>query len=134
MIAAPSPSGAAAEAIVLRTLSDGAGAGSLSTIDSAASVRMATIPVPPRVEGGWRGTAYTTLLLSVEVLVALVRGLFHRVGRGLSARRAAGAAAARGPRDFLRGFVRLLAFVIGLAILGGVLTLIVVLVGTRGRP
>ncbi len=42
-----------------------------------------TIPVPPKVQGGWLGTLGATGLLGLEVLVALVRGIASRVRAAL---------------------------------------------------
>lgn len=90
----------------------------------------ATIPVPPPVKGGWIGTLFSTFALSLEVLLALARGfsrwLAQILVRGGSV---AGSVAGTAGRGLLRstgtlvgGVVRLVLFVVLLAILGGLTT------------
>lgn len=42
----------------------------------------ATVPVPPRAEGGWRGSVAQSLLLGTEILTVLVTGPVWMVARG----------------------------------------------------
>jgi hypothetical protein len=42
----------------------------------------ATVPVPPRAEGGWRGSVVQSLLLGTEILTVLVTGPVWMVARG----------------------------------------------------
>jgi hypothetical protein len=102
----------------------------MSKPGSAVPARALTIPVPPPVQGGWRGTLFSTIALAVEVLLALGRGLggaFLRVvGRGRGRVGAAGTGFVRGSLRFMVGTVRLLLFVFVLLILGGLATFITV--------
>jgi serine/threonine protein kinase len=92
----------------------------------AASGGAATIPVPPPVKGGWLGTLFSTFALSLEVLLSLGRG----VGRWLAALLVrGGSVAGSASRGLLRstgslvgGVLRLVLFVLLLAVLGGVTT------------
>ncbi len=96
-----------------------------------------TIPVPPPVQGGWRGTLLSTFALAVEVLLALGRGILHWLrelftrGRGTAS--AAGTGAAHAIRRAFVGTLRLFVFVIVLVMLGALTTFIAVslLGGTR---
>ncbi len=58
-----------------------AGEGTVATAVASAApsgeMRPGPVPVPPRVEGGLLGTTVQTLVVGIEVLLALVRGLFH---------------------------------------------------------
>jgi hypothetical protein len=82
-----------------------------------------TIPVPPPVQGGWRGTLFSTFALAVEVLLALGRGILGWLvaliarGRGTAAAAGTGVAHALG-RVFV-GALRLAVFLIVLLLLGG---------------
>jgi serine/threonine protein kinase len=102
----------------------------MSKPGSAVPARALTIPVPPPVQGGWRGTLFSTIALAVEVLLALGRGLggaFLRiVGRGRGRVGAAGTGFVRGSLRFMVGTARLLLFVFVLLILGGLATFITV--------
>jgi serine/threonine protein kinase len=86
-----------------------------------------TIPVPPAGRGGWLGTLRSSLALAVEVLVSLLRGLARRVS-GESARNAAHTVGAGVWR-----IVRLVLFILFLAILGGLVTWVVILL-VKGSP
>jgi serine/threonine-protein kinase len=123
----------AAEALAMYSLSDGIGPATAPVppiLDAARSSAPAgTIPVPPAQNGDWIGTLGSSLTLAAEVLVSLVRGLARRA-RGTRARSAVqqiGAGAWRG----VVNVVRLALFVLALAVLGGVVTWIVVLVLRR---
>jgi len=88
---------------------------------------METIPVPPAGQGGWIGTLRSSLALAVEVLVSLVRGLVRRVS-GRTARNAAHTIGA----GVLR-ILRVLGFILLLAIVGGLVTWIAILLW-KGSP
>jgi serine/threonine-protein kinase len=96
-----------------------------------------TIPVPPPVQGGWRGTLFSTFALAVEVLLALGRGLLGWLvqlfvrGRGGAA--SAGTGIAHGIARLFIGTLRLAVFVLVLLLLGGLTTFVAVslLGGTR---
>jgi hypothetical protein len=68
----------------MHTLSDGAPAPlALALPQSSHALSENTIPVPPKVKGGWLGTLGATGLLGLEVLVALVRGSASRLSSAL---------------------------------------------------
>jgi hypothetical protein len=96
-----------------------------------------TIPVPPPVQGGWRGTLLSTFALAVEVLLALARGILSWLHDLFVRRRGtvsvAGTGAAHAFRRAFVGTMRLFVFVIVLVLLGGLTTFIAVslLGGTR---
>lgn len=56
-------------------------AGSRANIGPDGKPIMAAIPVPPRVEGGVLGTVFSTIVLSLEVLVSLVGNLLAGTAR-----------------------------------------------------
>jgi serine/threonine protein kinase len=73
------------DAFVMHSLSDGLVTRPVALATAHASHPMveSTIPVPPKVKGGWLGTLGATGLLGVEVLIALVRGIASRVRTAL---------------------------------------------------
>jgi serine/threonine-protein kinase len=122
----------ASEALAMYSLSEGAAAmGDASPVPPILSAarsnpQAGTIPVPPAQDGGWLATLASSLTLAAEVLVSLVRGLARR-SRGPRARSAVqqlGVGAWRG----VVNVVRLVLFVLALAMLGGVVTWIVIVV------
>ena len=119
----------AADALVMYSLTEGRSA-SASPASSAippiigsspAPALLETIPVPPAGQGGWLGTLRSSLALAVEVLVSLVRGLVRRVS-GRTARNAAHTIGAGVWR-----LVRVIGFVLVLAVVGGLVTWIAIL-------
>jgi serine/threonine-protein kinase len=98
--------------------------------------RALTIPVPPPVQGGWRGTLFSTIALAVEVLLALGRGILDFVGplvvRGGSQAGAASRSMLRTVGRFFVGALRLALFALLLVGLGG-LTVLVIYVFTHPR-
>jgi serine/threonine protein kinase len=125
----------AAEALAMYSLSDGAattaGAGGVPPVldPARASAPAGTIPVPPAQSGDWIGTLGSSLTLAAEVLVSLVRGLSRRA-RGTRARSAVQQLSVGAWRGVVN-VVRLVLFVLALAVLGGVVTWIVILVLRR---
>jgi serine/threonine-protein kinase len=91
--------------------------------------RALTIPVPPPVQGGWRGTLFSTVALAVEVLLALFRGIVDVVGpvvtRGGSRAGAASKSVLRTTGRILVGTIRLVLFVLLLVGLGGLTVLVI---------
>ncbi len=73
------------DAFVMHSLSDGVAPRRLALALPQSSRPMieTTIPVPPKVNGGWLGTLGATGLLGLEVLFALVRGVGSRVRTAL---------------------------------------------------
>lgn len=85
-----------------------------------------TIPVPPKVTGGWLGTLGATGLLGLEVLIALVRGLAGRVQGVLQPRAAhVGTSLVATGTSFVKRALNLVAFVLIAAVLGGLFTWLV---------
>lgn len=91
-----------------------------------------TIPVPPPVQGGWRGTLFSTLALALEVLLAMFRALAGFVVRIVWHGRRADVRPEEAPRGFLSRVraavarvVRFGLFVAILVLLGGLATLLV---------
>jgi serine/threonine-protein kinase len=128
----------AADAVVMYSLAEGsapftsAAAGAVPPVIGMGGVglplaMLETIPVPPAGQGGWIGTLRSSLALAVEVLVSLIRGLVRRVS-GRTARNAAHTIGA----GFLR-ILRVLGFILLLAIVGGLVTWIAILLW-KGSP
>ncbi|MFN0243861.1 MAG: serine/threonine-protein kinase [Planctomycetota bacterium] len=106
------------EALVIHALSDRP----LPAIPSVSRGAESTIPVPPRAAGGWFGTVAATAQLGIEVWFTLLRGLAGRLRgapRAAQARRGFFAWVGR----WLGRGVRLLAFLVLAALLGGLCTL-----------
>lgn len=103
------------DVLVVHTLSDSSAAPGL------APEAAATIPVPPPVPGGWVGTLAATALLALEVFLSLSRWLF---GRAQAAVVRSGRGTGGGFVRFLGRAVRLFLFLVFLALLGGVTTLV----------
>jgi serine/threonine protein kinase len=131
--AAQRPDGAGAAApdtLVMYSLDEGMESAARGTslgvppvIESgAASALAGTIPVPPAGQGGWLGTLRSSLVLAVEVLVSLLRGLVRKASGG-TARNAAHSIGAGVWR-----MLRVLGFVLLLALLGGLVTWVAILV------
>ncbi|MCY2960968.1 MAG: protein kinase [Planctomycetota bacterium] len=106
---------AESDVLTVNTLDDGPPALALAPEGAA------TIPVPPPVPGGWLGTLAATALLALEVFLSLSRWLFAT----------AKSAVVRSPRSARSGFprfvgrvVRLGLFLVFLALLGAVTTLV----------
>jgi hypothetical protein len=94
-----------------------------------AAAAAGTIPVPPRVEGGWWRTIAATLALGVEVMLSMLHWLVRRAPPALS--RASGKFL-RGAGGVAAGLLRILLFVLLLFVLGAVVMLLVLLfVGAR---
>jgi len=90
---------------------------------------LGTIPVPPRVEGGWWHTLVATLALGIEVMLSMAQWLVRRVPGGLGR---AGGRLLRGAGGFAAGTVRLTLFVLLLFVLGAAVTLLLfLLIGYR---
>ena len=123
----------AAETFAIQTLSDGenqrlgntAPSGPRTPIGgietSAAGAPAATIPVPPASTGGPLKTAWATVLFAFEVLASIVRGIFRHAAKTVSGPRVTGVRRATG--RVVAASVRLVLFLLVLAILGGLLTL-----------
>jgi serine/threonine-protein kinase len=108
------------DALAMHTLSERPG-----PLAPPANEAAGTIPVPPSAHGGLVAALLSTLQLSVEVLVTLVRGIGRTVVRGFRARRERLAARERRPfllRVALSG-LRFVGFLLLLAALGGIVTL-----------
>jgi hypothetical protein len=88
----------------------------------------ATIPVPPPVQGGWRGTLFSTVALAIEVLLALARGLggWFAAAFGLRRARTVGGGFVRGTLRVMAGTAKLILFLLVLLLLGGLTTYITV--------
>ena len=80
-----------------------------------------TIPVPPRVEGGWWKTLMATLSLGVEVMLSMLQWLVRRVPGGLGR---AGHKLLRGAGGFAAGTLRLGLFILLLFALGAAVTVL----------
>lgn len=79
----------------------------------------ATVPVPPRAEGGVLGAALSSLVLGVEIMIAIVSGPITAVGRGLG--RSADRLVRRVP-GFLGRILRLGFFMLFFFVVGAVMT------------
>jgi len=83
----------------------------------AATPVAATVPVPPRVEGGVVGTMFSTVVVGLEVVVSLVGNLLRgsvRLFKGLGDR------SLRASGGFLSRSMRLVAFVLVMMLLGAI--------------
>lgn len=115
------------EALVMHTLTDPPAASAPAVVATDRMARAAgagTIPVPPPAKGGWLGTLYATCVLSIEVLVSIVRGLFNAAaGRWNRTPRVAERKSGwviRSARFVVR-ILRLALFLIGLMLLGALI-------------
>jgi serine/threonine protein kinase len=133
VLAPAEPAGAEApksDTLVIYSLEEGRGFSSAGSAGPSppviefepASALFGTIPVPPAGKGGWLGTLRSSLVLAVEVLISLLRGLVRKASGG-SARTAAHTVGAGVWR-----IIRVLGFVLLLAFLGGFVTWIVIMV------
>ena len=75
------------------------------------------IPVPPRVEGGWLGSLFSTIVLALEVLVSLVGSIVRGAAVGL---RSLSDRLARRSGSFLGTFTSGAAFFVVMMVLGAV--------------
>jgi hypothetical protein len=87
-----------------------------------AAGHVATVPVPPRVEGGWIESLMQSIVVGAEIMGALITGPVLFV-----LRRVAGFCdrALRGVPRFLSGSLRLTMLLVSLALLGGFVALLV---------
>ena len=89
-----------------------------------------TIPVPPQAKGGLMGTLAATFVLSIEVLVSILRGLFNAAA-GRWKRPPANAATKSGwlrrSVRFCARLARLALFLVGLMLLGALVILAIFL-------
>lgn len=90
-----------------------------------ASILAGTIPVPPRVAGGILGTLLSTFVLGLEVLVTLVAGSVAQLMRLLQGRRGR---LLQSKHGFLSRTIRLFIFLGLLALLGGGVTYVLMVV------
>jgi serine/threonine-protein kinase len=86
---------------------------------ATAAVGAGTIPVPPRVQGGFWRSLGATLALGVEMLVAMGQWLVRRVPQGFAS---ATAHLLRGAGGLVARTVRLVLFLLVLALVGGAVT------------
>ncbi|MFN0007072.1 MAG: serine/threonine-protein kinase [Planctomycetota bacterium] len=108
----------------------------LSASGGAVASPVATIPVPPPASGGVLKTAWATVLLAFEVLVSLFRGVARSAGRTIAGANLGGAVggARRTTGRLVSAMVRLALFLLLLALLGGLATLVAVFFVSQGRP
>lgn len=86
-----------------------------------------TIPVPPVVQGGIRGTIFSLVALALEVLFSVTRGFADIAGRSLKSQRMRGAGWLRRLGGLLLSAVKLGVFVLLMILIGAIVTLAVVL-------
>lgn len=115
---AGSAQGLAGDALVLHTLAERPPA-----LPAAAREAAGTIPVPPASRGGAVAALLATLQLSLEVLVALARGLARTIAQGFRARRRALESGQR--RPLLARIGLLLVRFVGIVLVLGTIGLIV---------
>ena len=134
----------AGEGLTIHTLSEGAAARSPSPAPSPAlspalgaagppAASAATIPVPPPASGGLFKTAWATVLLAFEVLVSLFRGVARSAGRSIAGSKGAMDGVRRRTGRLVSATVRLFLFLLLLAVLGGLATLLAVFFVSGGR-
>ena len=89
-----------------------------------------TIPVPPPAEGGVLGTLWATVVLSIEVLVSILRGLFAAAAGRWKRSPESGATKVgwlRRSGRLIARLARLALFLVGLMLLGALVISAVVL-------
>jgi len=135
------------ESFAMQSLSEGTAArevvprpaaaiASLPPPGGAVAGTVATIPVPPPASGGVLKTAWATVLLAFEVLVSLFRGVARSAGRTIAGTNLGGTMGGvrRRTGRLVSASVRLFLFLLLLALLGGLATLVAVFFVSRGRP